>query len=89
MRLFHATGQYKRDYKKAMKQRRPLERLDEAIQILLAGKPLETKLRDHPLVGNYKGCRECHISPDWLLIYRVDGNNFIAERLGTHSELFD
>ncbi len=89
MRVFYATGQYKRDYKKAIKQHQPIGKLDDVVRMLLTGKPLEAKFRDHPLVGNYKDCRECHIKPDWLLIYRIDGNHLICERLGSHSELFD
>ncbi len=54
------------------------------------GKPLETKYKDHSLVGNYRGCRECHITPDWLLIYKVYDNDLVLylTRTGTHSDLF-
>jgi len=64
--------------------------LTEIIKKLVAGETLPEKNRDHPLYGNYAGCRECHISPDRLLIYEVDGNNLILylTRTGSHSDLF-
>ena len=65
--------------------------LKEVINTLLSGKPLEEKYRDHGLVGQYAGHRECHILPDWLLIYYVDIDSLIltAVRTGTHSDLLD
>jgi len=91
MLTYRATTQFRRDYKKAKKQGRNINLAQQVIRMLLARQPLEQKYRDHPLVGNYKGCRECHIKPDWLLIYRIDDDNdrLVAERLGSHSELFD
>jgi mRNA interferase YafQ len=65
--------------------------LEDVIDTLLAGKPLEEKYHDHGLVGQYAGHRECHILPDWLLIYYVDNESLIltAVRTGTHSDLLD
>ena len=55
---------------------------------LIDEKPLEVKFRDHKLTGNYKDRRECHIEPDWLLIYKLESQIIIFERTGTHSDLF-
>ena len=64
--------------------------IDETIETLLQEKPLPSAHFDHPLQGNWKGFRECHITPDWLLIYKIDGNKLLLylERTGTHSDLF-
>ena len=65
--------------------------LEEVIDTLLAGKPLDQKHRDHALAGNYAGYRECHILPDWLLIYFTENDSLIltAVRTGSHNDLFD
>lgn len=65
-----------------------MELLKEVVAILSIPKPLSPKNRDHPLTGNYKGRKECHITPDWLLIYEIDGNDLYLDRTGTHSDLF-
>ena len=66
------TSQFKKDYKNAIKRHLPIELLDEIIKALANGEALPEKNRDHPLNGNWKGHRECHIQPDWLLIYRIE-----------------
>jgi len=82
------TGSFKKDYKKLISKEK-LE-LKEVIVKLANGEELESKYKDHKLIGNYLGCRECHISPDLLLVYRID--NEILElalvRVGSHSKLF-
>ncbi len=65
------TNQFKRDLKLAEKQGKDTERLFQVVERLANGETLEPKYRDHDLTGNYKGCRECHIAPDWLLVYEV------------------
>ena len=55
---------------------------------LIAEKSLDIRHRDHPLLGNYTGRRECHLEPDWLLIYNLDGEDIVFERTGTHADLF-
>ena len=89
MLILETTVQFRRDYKKMMK--RGLERalIEAVIDTLLAEQPLAPKYRDHALTGNYKGFRECHIQPDWLLIYKIDRGNLIltAARTGTHADL--
>lgn len=84
------SRQYKWGLKLARKRGLDEDVLDEVIKLLIMGKPLPAKNKDHLLKGDYKGCRECHITPDWLLIYSVDnGINLITLiRTGTHSELF-
>lgn len=84
------TNQFKKDLKLAKKQGKDLDKLFEVINILANGEKLDTKFKDHDLSGSYKGTRECHIEPDWLLIYEIDSNTLILMlyRLGTHSELF-
>ena len=65
------TNQFKKDLKLAQKQNKNLDKLFEVIDILANGGTLDAKYRDHDLTGNYKGTRECHIEPDWLLIYEI------------------
>lgn len=85
------TAQYRKDRKRAIKRGLSMNLLDDVLQILVEEKPLEPKHRDHALTGRYAGFRECHVEPDWLLIYAVDKGNLIltAARTGTHSDLFD
>ena len=84
------TTQFKKDIKLAKKQKKDLDKLFEVIDQLAQGKALESKYRDHSLTGNYKGTRECHIEPDWLLIYEYQEDVLILllYRLGSHSDLF-
>lgn len=85
------TTQFKRDLKKAQKQNKNLDLLNKVLQQLAEGIPLPEKNRDHALTGNYAGCRECHIQPDWLLIYEIAGDTLFLylTRTGSHSELFE
>ena len=73
------------------KQGKKMELLQTVIDDLLTEKVLDKKYRDHALTGNYAGFRECHILPDWLLIYAIDRGQLVltASRTGTHSDLFD
>ena len=86
-----ATTQFKKDYKKAKKRGLDLSELQAVLDKLCAEEQLEERHRDHSLAGNYIGFRECHIRPDWLLIYAIDKGQLIltASRTGTHSDLFD
>jgi mRNA interferase YafQ len=88
MRLYR-TSSFKKDYKKMQKRGKVIEKLDEVILKLAYGKKLEAKYRDHALLGYYKGRRECHLEPDWLLLYKLDKDEIILERTGTHSDLFE
>ena len=84
------TAQFKKDLKRAIKRGLPIPLMDMVIQTLREQKPLDPKYRDHELTGNFTGFRECHIQPDWLLVYWIDGEKLIltAARTGTHSDLF-
>lgn len=84
------TSQFRKDYKLAMKRRMKIELLDAVIRKLAAGEPLPEKNRDHALSGNWTGHRECHIQPDWLLLYRQEDDVLVLTltRTGTHSDLF-
>lgn len=82
------TGPFKKDYKRARKQNRDISKLRCVIELLAQRRPLPAKCRDHKLTGYSKEHRDCHIEPDWLLIYRFDGEDLILERTGSHSELF-
>ena len=86
------TGQFKKDFKLAIKKGCNPKALEEVITLLSAEQPLPEKYRDHPLENsrNYKNMRECHIKPDWLLIYKVYSDRLVLEliRTGTHSDLF-
>ena len=89
--VLKTTGKFRKDYKRCKKRGLDMSLLKEVINTLLSGKPLEEKHRDHGLVGQYAGHRECHILPDRLLIYYVDTESLIltAVRTGTHSDLLD
>ena len=87
-RIIRRTTQFKRDYKRMKKRGKRLERLREVVQQLAAGQPLEDRYRDHPLLGGYRGTRECHIEPDWLLVYEVTEEELVLIRTGSHADLF-
>ncbi len=79
---------FERDVKRIKKRGLDFSKLKEIMRVLVEEKPLSAKYRDHPLTGNYSGHRECHIQPDWLLIYKKVAGTIIFERTGTHSDLF-
>ena len=84
------TTQFKRDLKLAQKQGKDIDKLFKVIEELSNGNILEPKYRDHELIGTYRGCRECHVEPDWLLIYELvdDVLVLMLYRINSHSELF-
>ena len=77
-----------KDYKRIKKQNKDLFNLRAVIEKLVAGQSLEPRFRDHQLSGSWKGHRNCHIEPDWILIYRITADDLYLERTGSHSELF-
>ena len=83
------TSQFKKDMKHKRKQGAELAKIDEVITMLRSGEPLPERNRDYALSETYRGHRECHIEPDWLLIYRIDSDLLVltAVRTGSHSEL--
>lgn len=84
------TTQFKKDYKLAVKRKLDISLLDDVIRALSRGETLPEKNKDHGLLGKWSGHRECHILPDWLLIYRIEDNVLVLtlSRTGTHSDLF-
>ena len=88
MRTIQRTSQFKKDVKRLIESGKKFEGFKEILRKLAQGETLETKLRDHVLTGQYKGTRECHIEPDWLLIYELTDSELVLIRTGTHSDLF-
>ena len=88
MKTIRRTSQFKRDVKRMQRQGRELEKLKRVLESLVQGEPLAAKYQDHVLVGQYKGTRECHIEPDWLLIYELGETEIVLIRTGSHSDLF-
>ena len=90
MLKLYFTSQFKKDFKLIKKRHLPLNELENVLNILAEGNTLPEKYRDHSLTGDWKGFRECHIQPDWLLIYRIneDRLELIAQRTGSHADLF-
>lgn len=89
MRSIRRDTQFKRDVKRLQKRGKNIEKLKQVIRLLVNAEKLEPKLRDHQLRGLLKDCRECHIEPDWLLIYRIEGSELCLVRTGTHADLFN
>lgn len=88
MKAVFQTSQFRKDVKRAGKRGKDLTKLMGVIRLISNGSPIPDKRRDHPLSGNWSGSRDCHVEPDWLLIYRVDEECLFLERTGTHSDLF-
>lgn len=84
------TTQFRKDYKLAIKRGLKIELLEQIVALLATGQSLPEKNKDHALTGNWVGHRECHILPDWLLVYRVEDDVLVLTltRTGTHSDLF-
>ncbi|OPZ74891.1 MAG: mRNA interferase YafQ [Verrucomicrobia bacterium ADurb.Bin474] len=82
------TAQFKKDLKNQVKRGKDLEKVLEVIRILMEGRELPEKYRDHPLRGRWTNRRDCHLEPDWILIYKITLEELRLERTGTHSDLF-
>lgn len=82
------TNQFERDIRLIKKRGKDLNKVFKIMQLLLNQEKLPSKNRDHVLTGNYANRRECHVEPDWLLIYKLESDAIIFERTGTHSDLF-
>lgn len=83
------SGAFRRDVRKAEKRGKDLAKLRTILALLVAGSPLPDRYKDHPLKGDWSGFRDAHIEPDWLLIYRIQGEELQLARTGTHADLFD
>ena len=88
MKAVFQTSQFKKDFKRIKKRGKDLSQLKEVVITISNSEALEERHRDHALSGNWSGSRDCHIEPDWILIYRVDGEYLFLERTGSHSDLF-
>jgi mRNA interferase YafQ len=90
VRTFSRTSQFKKDVKLAGRRGKDLKKLKIILDLLIAGDELPEQYKDHPLRGNFAGSRDCHLEPDWLLIYTLteNGGHVRLERTGTHSDLF-
>lgn len=89
MRKPSFTRQFEKDLKRMGKRGKPLPKLKEVMNLLITAEQLPERYRDHTLIGTYKGRRECHIEPNWLLIYKLAEGAIIFERTGTHADLFE
>lgn len=88
MRTAISGAQFRRDLKLARKRGKNMEKLRELILLLVDEKPLPACYKDHPLGGEWSHHRDCHIEADWLLIYKIDGDDLSLVRTGTHSDLY-
>ena len=88
MRSIRRDIQFKRDVKRLIKRGEDTNKLKKIIRLLLKADKLPLENKDHQLRGTLKDCRECHIEPDWLLIYRIEGSELCLVRTGSHSDLF-
>ena len=89
MRQPDYSGQFKRDVKQSQKRGKDMNKLKTLLSLLIEGGPLPAIYLDHPLKGDWKGFRDAHIEPDWLLIYKIIDDVVRFERTGRHADLFD
>ena len=84
------SNRFKRDYNLLIRRGYDIAKLDSVIILLLKQIPLESRYRDHPLRGNWRGYRSCHIADDWVLVYKIDGNRLklLLTRTGTHVDVY-
>jgi len=82
------TSQFKRDIRRQIKRGKDSAKIRQAVEILMSGKSLPGTYRDHPLRGQWRGRRDCHLEPDWILIYRISDDELRLERTGSHIDIF-
>ena len=82
------TTAFEKDLRRLERQRKDIDKLEEIVNLLQARKPVPSRCRPHPLHGNWSGHWDCHVEPDWLLLYRVTETSLILVRTGGHAELF-
>ncbi len=88
MKAIRRTTQFKKDVKRIQRRGKNLEKLKRVVKLLVDGEPLPPALRDHELTGNWKGIRDLHIEPDWLLLYENEPDEIVLIRTGSHTDLF-
>ena len=89
MLAIRRTSKFKKDYKRCIRRGYEIGKLGDVVRLLANGMKLEAKYRDHTLSGEFDDCRECHIEPDWLMIYQITGYELVLIRTGTHADLFE
>ncbi len=89
MKTIQRTSRFKKDVKRMQRRGKQFDEFRDVVRKLAVGEPLSAKYQDHPLAGQYQGTRECHIQPDWLLIYESTDKDLVLIRTGSHSDLFD
>jgi mRNA interferase YafQ len=89
MRVITRSSAFKKDFKRLQKRGLDMKQLQEVIEALASGQPLEQRCQDHPLKGTFAGFRECHIAPDWLLVYKLTIDELGLARTGSHADLFE
>jgi mRNA interferase YafQ len=82
------TGQFRRDTRRAQRRGKDISKLRDVLTLLITAEPLPLRLKDHPLTGEWRGYRNLHIEPDWLLLYKIDRDDLILARTGSHADLF-
>lgn len=88
MKVIYQTTQFKKDLRRVKKRGKEIDKLKAVVGKLVRDEPLDEKYRDHALSNNWAGSRDCHIEPDWVLIYRSEEETLFLERTGSHSDLF-
>ena len=88
MRIAISGAQFRRDVRRAQKRGKDMAKLRQVILLLVEERPLPYRYQDHPLSGEWSHHRDCHLEPDWVLIYKVEGRELYLVRTGTHSDLF-
>ncbi|HDH98193.1 MAG TPA: type II toxin-antitoxin system YafQ family toxin [Deltaproteobacteria bacterium] len=88
MRRLSQTRQFSRDVRRMAKRGKDIAKLRKVVKRLAEELPLDPRHQDHPLMGKFINCRDCHVEPDWILIYAMDQESLRLERTGTHSDLF-
>lgn len=87
-RTIRRTTQFKRDIKRLLRSGKDIEKLLSIVEELAEGRKLPPEYHDHPLSGKYKNTRDCHLDPDWILIYAIEDDELVLYRTGSHSQLF-
>ncbi len=82
------TSQFRENIRTQIRKGKDYSKVIKVVKILLSGNHLPARYKDHPLRGNWKGRRDCHIEPDWILIYKISDEQLLLERTGSHSDLF-
>ena len=88
MRIIRATTRFRRDLKRIIRPGKDTRKLEDLVELIAKGDPLADTYKDHALLGEWHGYRDAHIEPDWLLVYRIQGDVISLEATGTHSDLF-